>query len=719
MKKFILVFLIFSLMKMVSFAQITADFSYEPEVCGNQISVTDISSGETVITRAWYKDDVLLSTDGPETYNFSIDALNGADTIMVSLVVQGATSSDSVAHQVICYEQPVIDAGDDFDVCGNVATLSATTYGFPSAWQPVGGVVFEDISAAETDVTYSGYGSVTFILGVTNGTCTALDELTVNFWRQPSAVPLMATGDTTVCGLIYPRLRAENSGGGIDGHWISDPSGGVSFYEDDYIDTMEVLNYGHYTIWWVESTGPDNEGPDFCTDTSEPFSIHFIEPPQANAGTDTIFCGYSGNLNAVLSIDNENSFGSWSSESSNIFFEEINNPESLVSCSILIGDPDFDNIELIWTEDNFGCTSSDTVVVGFVRIPEADFTIIPPRCNGEPASIKAQEDSLQNYDWDFGANCQIDSIWPLNDQGGDYRYFVHWEDEDTAHIVTLRVENYLGCTSTTVQDTVFDPPLASFDVEIAPDTCLLDKGAVTFIPASTSYSFHWLDTVGLNIPDPYSHVQTDLPAGTYDVSVDYPSPNDIWNTQYIILFGSEFCRDTFDVTIDNVGFLNSGFTVSDSIVYLSNPEVDFTYNGDANDNVIWDFGDGNTSDLLNPTHTYQDTGVYTVSLHAYNSDNCGDLSFKTIEVKLGNSINANQHSDIMVYPNPSDGRITIKSEHEVLKQIAIFDVMGNKTDEIIPDNQLSIDITLNGAKGIYLIQLTTEKDIYYQKVVLR
>jgi len=686
-------------MKMGSFAQITADFSYEPEVCGNQISVTDISSGETVITRTWYKDDVLLSADGPETYDFSIDALNGADTLMVSLVVQGATSSDSVAHQVICYEQPVIDAGDDFHVCGNVATLSATSSDFPLSWQPVGGAIFEDYSAAETDVTYGGYGSVIFVLGASNGTCTALDEVTVSFWRQPTAEPLMANDDTTVCGLIYPRLRAANPGDGAVGHWISDPSGGVNFYEDDYIDTMEVLNYGHYTIWWVESTGPDNEGPDFCTDTSEPFTIHFIEPPQAYAGTDTIFCGYSGNLNAVLSVDNGNSSGNWFAVSSNISFEEPENPESLVTSQVLTtNNPDYNNFELVWTENNFGCTSSDTVIVGFVRIPEANFTIIPPRCNGEPASIKAHEDSLQNYDWEFGANCQIDSIWPLNGQGGDYRYLVRWENEDTAHIVTLTVENHWGCSSPTFQDTI----------------------SVTFIPALTTYTFQWLDTLGLNILNPYSHVQTDLPAGTYDISIIYPSPNDIWNTQYIILFGSEFCLDTFDVTIDNVGFLNSGFTVSDSIVYLSNPEVNFTYSGEANDSVFWYFGDGNTSDMLNPTHVYQDTGVYTVSLHAYNSDNCGDVSFKTIEVKLGNSINDNQRSDIVVYPNPSDGRIAIKSENEALKHIDMFDVMGNKVDEIIPEkNQFSIDLTLKGAKGIYLIVLTTEEEIYYRKVVLR
>ncbi|MGC9331247.1 MAG: PKD domain-containing protein [Bacteroidales bacterium] len=182
----------------------------------------------------------------------------------------------------------------------------------------------------------------------------------------------------------------------------------------------------------------------------------------------------------------------------------------------------------------------------------------------------------------------------------------------------------------------------------------------------------------------------------------------------------DLCRDTFEITIDNLGFSNSGFTVSDSIVYLSDPVVNFSYNGDTNDSVFWYFGDGNTSDMLNPSHTYQDSGTYTVTLYAYNSNNCGDISYKTIEVLPGNSININQLDDIVVYPNPSGGRITVKSEQEPVKRIDIFDVMGNKTDEIIPsNNQYSVDITLKGAKGIYLVKLTMASGMYYRKVVMR
>ncbi|MGG9972708.1 PKD domain-containing protein [Ferruginibacter sp. SUN002] len=41
-------------------------------------------------------------------------------------------------------------------------------------------------------------------------------------------------------------------------------------------------------------------------------------------------------------------------------------------------------------------------------------------------------------------------------------------------------------------------------------------------------------------------------------------------------------------------------------------------------NYKWDFGDGTTSTLKTPTHTYTDPGVYTVSLSAITTDGCTD-----------------------------------------------------------------------------------------------
>lgn len=44
-------------------------------------------------------------------------------------------------------------------------------------------------------------------------------------------------------------------------------------------------------------------------------------------------------------------------------------------------------------------------------------------------------------------------------------------------------------------------------------------------------------------------------------------------------------------------------------------EISFTYGGGTPDTLIWDFGDGTTSRLQNPTHAYTNAGIYDISLH--------------------------------------------------------------------------------------------------------
>ncbi|APH38533.1 hypothetical protein BHR79_02865 [Methanohalophilus halophilus] len=43
-------------------------------------------------------------------------------------------------------------------------------------------------------------------------------------------------------------------------------------------------------------------------------------------------------------------------------------------------------------------------------------------------------------------------------------------------------------------------------------------------------------------------------------------------------------------------------------------EVKFTFESDNADSWLWEFGDGNTSNQQNPTHTYEESGTYTVVL---------------------------------------------------------------------------------------------------------
>ena len=50
------------------------------------------------------------------------------------------------------------------------------------------------------------------------------------------------------------------------------------------------------------------------------------------------------------------------------------------------------------------------------------------------------------------------------------------------------------------------------------------------------------------------------------------------------------------------------------------------------DTWFWDFGDGNTSTLQNPAHTYLTAGTYTVTLTATDVNGCVGYSTQTITV---------------------------------------------------------------------------------------
>ncbi|MFQ5584791.1 MAG: FG-GAP-like repeat-containing protein, partial [Calditrichia bacterium] len=82
---------------------------------------------------------------------------------------------------------------------------------------------------------------------------------------------------------------------------------------------------------------------------------------------------------------------------------------------------------------------------------------------------------------------------------------------------------------------------------------------------------------------------------------------------------------------------------------LSAPEVDFSHvqvGGkfaftDSSSLIVgdptawhWDFGDGNTSDVQNPTHTYLEDGTYEVCLTVWGNLNCHNTVCKTIITKV-------------------------------------------------------------------------------------
>jgi len=566
-------------------------------------------------------------------------------------------STDTV--QIEFVETPIPFAGEDKHVCGKCVTLEATSGGFSGTWLP-NGAEFDNTTDPHTNACVAAYDTIVFIWQEANPaitdpsfSCVAADAVNIIFWRVPSANILTDIEDSTVCGLTYYGLRSELQGTGITGYWYNYNSG-VEFGDKFANNTwVKVPHYGYYDFYWIEQTGP-NLIPGFCNDTAGPLRIHFIETPIANGGGDTLFCGLTGNLNAIPSVGT--STGTWSKPTTaNITFADKNDPNTQITAA-------FNNTaeqpyyELIWTEDNTNdCTDRDTIKVTFARVPNSDITIIPPKCFGEPATIAAVEDSLAKYTWNFYTGILDSSVNNIQ-HGARYLNFVRWTGKDTIHRISLVAESSLGCQSPITVDTVYEPSIPDFDHIIVNDTCLLGKGGIIFEDTLGSNVFFWLDPdYGPNPGDAVTAVYN-LPEGDYRVATSYMSPNIQHYEYYSITFGTTNCLDTLTYTVDPIGVIQAIIDVDPQMIYeelvAPNAKAIFINRSDYDDirrRCEWHFDDGTapqkTCDSI-VEHIYTKSGCYEPFLIVMNRDlpECRDTA------RLDHCILVEEKSEIEV-PN--------------------------------------------------------------------
>lgn len=91
--------------------------------------------------------------------------------------------------------------------------------------------------------------------------------------------------------------------------------------------------------------------------------------------------------------------------------------------------------------------------------------------------------------------------------------------------------------------------------------------------------------------------------------------NAIGNYNVELIISNSFGSDTFNLSVNlSVGSTNTDF-VADQTSFCSAPvTINFTNLTTGTNTFIWDFGDGNTSTDISPSHTYNIAGDFTVSL---------------------------------------------------------------------------------------------------------
>jgi PKD repeat protein len=175
---------------------------------------------------------------------------------------------------------------------------------------------------------------------------------------------------------------------------------------------------------------------------------------------------------------------------------------------------------------------------------------------------------------------------------------------------------------------------------------------------------------------------------------------------------NEFCDTVYACESPETSF---SFIVTDHM-------VDFRDLSQQATSWSWSFSDGFYSDLQNPSHYFNDYGIYYVCLTSGNG--CKQKTFcDSVAVKHPSGIADESSPDLILYPNPAHGFISINIPKEfsahpfsfkILDQTGIIRKTG--TDMLTSGRQ---EIDLSGlSTGLYSFRVISEKGVKVMKFII-
>ncbi|MDB5193333.1 MAG: hypothetical protein JWQ96_2896, partial [Segetibacter sp.] len=271
---------------------------------------------------------------------------------------------------------------------------------------------------------------------------------------------------------------------------------------------------------------------------------------------------------------------------------------------------------------DIGCISDTIKSVTINPEPIAKFGIAGPKCVGSSITFSdsstLMEGTITQWNWDFGDGTTISSTTGNNQ--------IHEYLTPGTFIAKLQVESALGCKSfvVTSQILVSATPYVDFSL---PSICLPDgKGQfreLSTISDGTSsfftYSWNFGDAGTSTIKDPI-HNYTSV--GPFSVKLTITS-------------SSGCMKDSTKQLTTIYAQPKAAFTSNNEICLRDS--ISFTDASNGSGNSIskwrWEFGDGSTDTIQNPTHLYLSANSYAVKLFVVTDKGCvSDTASKSINV---------------------------------------------------------------------------------------
>ena len=257
--------------------------------------------------------------------------------------------------------------------------------------------------------------------------------------------------------------------------------------------------------------------------------------------------------------------------------------------------------------DPMGCSNTASIDVEEVPNPDPEVTSDGGTvfCEGEGVNLTVTADDIVSVQWSINGTDipGATSETYYADQSGDY---------------CATVTNSNNCEGTAcMRVSEVDVPTVNAGADVM--ICEGDSTVLTAIASDPAATFEW--------------TQDGTFVGSGPTVTVAPG---VGITEYTVTITTEYC-DNSDMDIVKVtvnAYPEADFERDPAGIVAHGDEVEFS---DLSDGMVtdwhWDFGDGATSMLQNPTHTFSNLGVYDVQLIASNNG-CADTVNMPLEVQL-------------------------------------------------------------------------------------
>lgn len=429
--------------------------------------------------------------------------------------------------------------------------------------------------------TVNGLGSGNYTATVTDANgCIVNSTTTIT---EPAPLTLSTAGFPATCN------------GTSTGQAVVIPNGGTPTYTYQWLPSggngasANGLNAGTYNI-----TVTDNNG---CTATS---NVTITQPAPISltaSGSGTICLGQSTTISATATGGNGGYVYTWNGSMTGATQTVM--PTAPTSYNVAVTDMN-------------GCTGNTASVSVNVTSLTASNLIVTPSttiCQGNSTTISSS----------VSGNTGPVTIFWSNGLGSGNGPFSVSPSNTTIYTVTVTDacnNSITGYVPVVVNQlpTISLNPLSGVNCE---------RVNLTFADNSGSNSgadFYWDfgDGYTSNLPSP-AHDYTQ--SGSYTITVSVTSPAGCVNSANTTANVTVYPPSKALFTAEAI----DGTTISPSYNFTNNSLNSVTYS--------WNFGDGGTSTVLNPQHTYADKGEYLVSLVTVSPDGCRDSISMPVEIK--------------------------------------------------------------------------------------